>query len=118
MNGVANEPGGTAYAWRILDPMLAMAGKTGTAQVRSISKEERLNGMKSNQSLPWNLREHALFIAFAPVDKPRYACSIVLEHGAVDAHPHVQIVRDTLIFAQQRDILGRRTAYPENTAAL
>jgi penicillin-binding protein 2 len=62
------------------------------------------------------LRDHALFIAFAPVTAPRYAAAIVMEHGAVGAHPHVQMVRDILLFAQQRDILNLRTAYPLNAA--
>ena len=65
MIAVANEPGGTAYAWRIADPAFAMGGKTGTAQVRVISAEERVTGVRNNASLPWKLRDHGLFIAFA-----------------------------------------------------
>ena len=103
MNAVTNEPGGTAYAWRIPKPGFEMAGKTGTAQVRRISKEEHLAGVKKNDELPWNLRDHAHFIAYAPADKPRYALSILLEHGAVTSHPHVQMARDILLFTQQRD---------------
>jgi penicillin-binding protein 2 len=117
MNAVTNEPGGTAFAWRITQPGFEMAGKTGTAQVRKISREEHLAGVKKNESLPWKLRDHALFIAFAPVASPRYAAAIVMEHGAVGAHPHVQMVRDILLFAQQRDILNLRTAYPVTAAA-
>jgi penicillin-binding protein 2 len=117
MNAVANEPGGSAYAWRITQPGFEMAGKTGTAQVRKISKEEHETGVKKNESLPWKLRDHALFIAFAPVTAPRYAAAIVMEHGAVGAHPHVQMVRDILLFAQQRDVLGLRTAYPVSAAS-
>ena len=116
MNGVANEPGGTAFAWRITDPALAMAAKTGTAQVRVISEEERLHGIRSNESLPWKLRDHGLFIGFAPTDKPRYACAVVIEHGGLNAHPQVQLARDALILAQKRDILGRPPAYPVNSA--
>jgi penicillin-binding protein 2 len=93
-----------------------MAGKTGTAQVRVITRQERLTGVRTNESLPWALRDHALFVAYAPVDKPRYACSIVIEHGAVAAHPNVQVARDALLFAQQRDILGRAPAYPVKSA--
>ena len=118
MIAAVNEPGGTGYAWRITDPALAMAGKTGTAQVRVITKEERLRGIRSNESLPWNLRDHGLFIAFAPADKPRYACAVVIEHGGLNAHPQVQLVRDALILAQQRDVLGRPTAYPLTAASL
>lgn len=115
MNAVCNE-GGTAAAWRITEPGLEMAGKTGTAQVRVITKQERASGVRSNGSLPWNLRDHALFIGFAPVAAPRYALSIIMEHGATGAHPHVQMARDILRFAQQRDPLAKRAAYPTNAA--
>jgi len=89
MNATANEPGGTAYAWRITDKSMAMAGKTGTAQVRVITKAERAGGVRRNEGLPWALRDHGLFIGYAPVDKPRYACAVVIEHGGVGAHPQV-----------------------------
>ncbi len=116
MNAVTNEPGGTAYAWRIPNPGFEMAGKTGTAQVRRISKEEHLAGVKKNDELPWNLRDHAHFIAYAPADKPRYALSILLEHGAVTSHPHVQMARDILLFTQQRDPANMTAGYPVNAA--
>jgi penicillin-binding protein 2 len=116
MVATANEPGGTAYAWRITEPAYAMAGKTGTAQVRVITAEERASGIRSNESLPWKLRDHGLFIGFAPADKPRYACAVVLEHGGLNAHPNVQLARDALLLAQKRDILGRRPAYPVTAA--
>ncbi len=118
MNAVCNEPGGTAFAWRIPDAGFEMAGKTGTAQVRRISKEEHESGVRSNSSLPWNLRDHALFIAYAPVIQPRYALSIIMEHGAVGAHPHVQMARDILLLAQKRDPLSLHAAYPTNAAML
>jgi penicillin-binding protein 2 len=117
MNAVTNEPGGTAYGYRIADQGLEMAGKTGTAQVRVITKAERGNGVKKNSSLPWNLRDHGLFIAFAPVAAPRYACACITEHAS-DGHPQVSIVRDVLRFAQQRNVLGLRTDYPVNAAAV
>jgi penicillin-binding protein 2 len=116
LKAATTEPGGTGYPWRITDGQMAMAGKTGTAQVRVITKEERLHGVRSNESLPWTLRDHALFIAYAPIDKPRYACSVIIEHGAVNAHPQVQVARDALLLAQQRDILGRPPAYPVDSA--
>jgi penicillin-binding protein 2 len=115
MDAVCNG-GGTAASWRITEPGMEMAGKTGTAQVRVITKQERLTGVRSNGSLPWNLRDHALFIAYAPVTAPRYALSIIMEHGATGAHPHVQMARDILRFAQQRDPLKLRPAYPLNAA--
>jgi penicillin-binding protein 2 len=116
MIAVANEPGGTAYAWRIPDPAFAMAGKTGTAQVRVISAEERASGIRSNESLPWKLRDHGIFIGFAPTDKPRYACAVLIEHGGLNAHPQVALARDALLLAQKRDILGRLPSYPINSA--
>jgi len=115
MNAVTNEPGGTAYGNRIADAGLEMAGKTGTAQVRVITKAERGSGVKKNSALPWNLRDHGLFIGFAPVAAPRYACACLTEHAS-DGHPQVNIVRDVLRFAQQRNVLGLRTAYPLNAA--
>jgi penicillin-binding protein 2 len=118
LNAVTNEVGGTAFAWRISEPGFEMAGKTGTAQVRRISKEERITGVRKNETLPWNLRDHALFFAYAPVTQPRYACVVVIEHGAVGAHPQVQIARDLLLFAQTRDPLRLKTAYPTRAAAV
>jgi penicillin-binding protein 2 len=97
---------------------MEMAGKTGTAQVRVISREEHYAGVKKNQSLPWKLRDHALFIAYAPVDRPRYACAVLVEHGGLPEHPQVQMARDILTYAQQRDPLKRPTAYPLRAANL
>jgi penicillin-binding protein 2 len=116
MNGVTNTPGGTAFRWRIAEPGMEMAGKTGTAQVRVISREEHYAGVKKNQSLPWKLRDHALFIAYAPVDRPKYACAVLVEHGGLPEHPQVQMARDILTYAQQRDPLKRPTAYPLSAA--
>jgi penicillin-binding protein 2 len=117
MDMVANQPGGTAYRWRIPDPGFEMGGKTGTAQVRVITAAERASGVRRNEDLPWKLRDHSLFIAYAPVNAPRYAAAIVLEHGAVGAHPNVSIIRDILLYAQKRDTLGRATAYPVTQAS-
>ncbi|WP_242146376.1 penicillin-binding protein 2 [Sphingomonas sp. BAUL-RG-20F-R05-02] len=80
MFGVVNG-GGTGGAARMQIPGVAIAGKTGTAQVRRISMAERSTGVLKNASLPFKLRDHALFIGFAPADKPRYAVAVVLEHG-------------------------------------
>lgn len=118
MDAVCNTPGGTAYSWRIAEPGFEMAGKTGTAQVRQITKQERLAGLRKNSQLPWNLREHALFIAYAPLERPRYACAVVIEHGAEPAHYQVQMARDILLFAQKRDPVNLPAAYPVTAAAL
>jgi penicillin-binding protein 2 len=118
LDAVVNEPGGTAFAWRILEAGYEMAGKTGTAQVRRISKEERATGVKKNESLPWNLRDHAWYFAYAPAIQPRYACAVMIEHGAVGAHPQVQMARDILLFAQKRDPSRMKPAYPVRAALL
>ena len=118
MNAVTNEPMGTAFKWRIPDAGYEMAGKTGTAQVRKISEAEHLSGVIKNDRLPWKLRDHALFIAYAPVSNPRYAAAIVQEHGAVESHPHVQMVRDILLYVQQRDPLKRTPGWPVSAASL
>ncbi|GAA0565681.1 penicillin-binding protein 2 [Rhizomicrobium electricum] len=109
------EPGGTAFAWRIAEPGFEMAGKTGTAQVRVITKAERQSGVKSNSQVAWSLRDNGLFVGFAPVVNPRYACACIVEHNS-DPHPQVAATRDILLFAQKRDPLRRPTAYPIRAA--
>ena len=80
LNDATNEPGGTSYRSRILGEN-KMAGKTGTSQVRVISEKEREEGIIKNKDLPWNKRDHGLYVGFGPVDNPRYAVSVVIEHG-------------------------------------
>ena len=80
MYGVVNE-GGTGGAARLLVPGVTLAAKTGTAQVRRITMAERGSGVLKNTALPFKLRDHALFVCFAPADAPRYAAAVVLEHG-------------------------------------
>ena len=58
-----------------------MGGKTGTSQVRIISQQEREEGIIKNKDLPWEERDHGLFIGYGPVDDPLYALSIIIEHG-------------------------------------
>ncbi len=115
MNRVCNEPGGTAYGFRITEPGFEMAGKTGTAQVRVYTREEHLRGITKDSALDWKLRDHGLFIGFAPVVQPRYACVCIVEHGAV-GHPQVLMARDILLFAQKRRTLDLPTAYPLKAA--
>ncbi|WCM28915.1 penicillin-binding protein 2 [Sphingomonas sp. QA11] len=81
MFAVVND-GGTGGASRLQIPGMTISGKTGTAQVRRISMAERRSGVLNNASLPFKMRDHALFICFAPSDKPRYAAAVVLEHNA------------------------------------
>ncbi len=108
MNEVANDPRGTAYRVRIEEPGMEMAAKTGTAQVRRITMSERLAGVRKNEDLPWEQRDHALFIGFAPVQSPRYAVAVVIEHGGGGSKIAGPIARDILIEAQLRDPARRR----------
>ena len=75
-----NEPRGTSYSSRIEDPKYQFAGKTGTSQVKRITKAARELDLKTSE-IPYNERDHALYIAFGPYKNPRYALSVVVEHG-------------------------------------
>ncbi|MEO1292518.1 MAG: penicillin-binding transpeptidase domain-containing protein, partial [Pseudomonadota bacterium] len=99
MDAVVNETRGTAHRARIAERAYAMAGKTGTAQVRRISRAEREAGVRKNEDLPWRLRDHALFVAFAPVEAPRYAVSVVIEHGGSGSKAAAPVARDILLHA-------------------
>ena len=119
MDAVVNEPGGTAYAARIKDPALAMGGKSGTSQVRRITAYEREHGLRKERDVPWQQRDHALFVAFAPVDAPRYVCAAVVEHGGAEggggSAVAAPICRDVLIAIQKRDP-ARHVPHPESVA--
>ena len=77
-----------------------MAGKTGTSQVRRITPEERAAGVISNEDLPLERRDHALFVGYAPLDNPRYAVSVVVEHGGGGSAAAAPVARDILLQAQ------------------
>lgn len=113
MNAVTNIVGGTAYRSRIKEPEFAMAGKTGTAQVRRISKAERDVRVLKNSELPWKLRDHALFVGFAPYDNPRYACAVVVEHGGSGSRAAAPVVRDILLEAQRRESARGESLQPQ-----
>ncbi|MBR6685173.1 MAG: penicillin-binding protein 2 [Alphaproteobacteria bacterium] len=73
--------GGTAAGSAINVNGKKMGGKTGTSQVRSISKKERESGVLTNEQLKWNMRNHGLFVGYAPTDNPRYAVCVIAEHA-------------------------------------
>ncbi|MBO7508952.1 MAG: penicillin-binding protein 2 [Alphaproteobacteria bacterium] len=75
------KPGGTASGSAINVNGAKMGGKTGTSQVRSISKAERASGVLTNEQLQWNLRNHGLFVGYAPTDAPKYAVCVITEHS-------------------------------------
>lgn len=99
MNAVLNGERGSAKSSRIVDDAMAWAGKTGTSQVRNISAAERARGVISNDQLPWNRRDHALFVGFAPYAAPRYAVSVVVEHGGGGSTVAAPIARDIMLRA-------------------
>jgi penicillin-binding protein 2 len=88
---------GTARRSRIADEANRIAGKTGTSQVRNITKAERLQGVFRNEDLPWNRRDHALFVGYAPYDAPRYAVAVVVEHGGGGSKAAAPVARDILM---------------------
>ena len=79
---VVNSKKGTANTAQFDIDGIKMGGKTGTTQVRRITLEERRKGILKDEDLPWRLRNHALFVGYAPQDKPKYAVAVVVEHGS------------------------------------
>lgn len=127
MIGVVNEQRGTARRSRIVSEGMEMAGKTGTSQVRRITAAERAAGVTKNADLPWERRDHALFVAYAPYQAPRYAISVVVEHGGGGSTAAAPIARDVMLQAlysgtppleayprdQRRKIEEQREAMPK-----
>ncbi|MBV8520993.1 MAG: penicillin-binding protein 2 [Acetobacteraceae bacterium] len=102
MWAVVNEGGGTAPIARL--PGAQLAGKTGSSQVHRVSRAAREHGFDSSK-LPWHLRPHALFVAYAPYNAPRYALAVVIEHGNAGAKAAAPVARDIM-----RDTLARDPA--------
>ena len=73
------------------------------ALTRRIRKAERDAGVVKNEDLPWRRRDHALFVGFAPVEAPRYACAVVVEHGGGGSKAAAPIAKDLLLEVQRRD---------------
>jgi penicillin-binding protein 2 len=120
MKAVANDTSGTAYRQSQLglgDVM--MAGKTGTAQVRSYDKVASRN----SASVTWKLKDHNLFIAFAPYDAPRYAMAVIIEHGglggATAAAPRAREVMRTALLKDPeiRARITQQTNMPDASGA-
>ena len=102
MNSVTMTEKGTAKDSRIGIVGQEMGGKTGTAQVKRITRAQREAGIK-NEELPWKHRHHALFVAYAPIKKPKYVCSVVVEHGVSGSSAAAPLARDIMKMAQKRD---------------
>lgn len=99
MADVVNRPGGTAFRWPIPFSGFEMGGKTGTSQVRRITLQQRAAGQTKTHHLPWKYREHGLFVGYAPLQNPRYAVAVLIEHAG-GSGPAVQVARDILLKTQ------------------
>ena len=104
--GATNEPMGTSYRSRLTKEYL-YAGKTGTSQIRRITEEEREQKLKQ-KDLPYERRDHALFIAFAPYKNPRYSISIVIEHGGAGSSGAAPIAKKVIKKLLQRHELRKK----------
>jgi len=105
--GASNEPMGTSYRSRHVKAKYMFAGKTGTSQVKKITVEERELNLK-NKDLPYEQRDHALFIAFAPYKNPRYAISVIIEHGGTGSSVAAPIAKKVLKKVMDRHQLRKK----------
>ena len=96
MDLCVNGPAGTAGRSRLPLENVRMGGKTGTAQVRSLAKNRGI-------AIPWKYRDHGLFVAFAPVEEPRYAISVTVEHGGGGSVAAAPIAKDVMTFLYDKD---------------
>ena len=102
-----NELYGTSYKSRIDNPKYQFAGKTGTAQVKRISMRERELDLKIEQ-IPYKDRDHALFVAYGPYVNPRYALSIIVEHGGSGSRTAAPIAKELFKLIIDRDKLRNK----------
>ena len=103
-----NEVRGTSYSSRIEDPKYQFAGKTGTSQVKRITEEDRELDLKTSE-IPYNDRDHALYIAFGPYNNPRYALSVVVEHGGSGSSTAAPIAKKLFKLIIDRHVLREKT---------
>lgn len=108
MFAVSNNRRGTAFGSRIAADGKELAGKTGTSQVS--------NNRVNNANVPWEQRDHALFVGFAPYDAPKYAVSVVVEHGGGGSKAAAPVARDILLFAMYGGF-PPEDAYPSSARA-
>ncbi|MFM1815018.1 MAG: hypothetical protein RLZ98_1713 [Pseudomonadota bacterium] len=110
MIAVVNEGGGTGHSASFGEGGPLVAGKTGTSQVASISSR------RSNASLPWELRDHAMFVSYFPANAPRFAVATIVEHGGSGGKAAAPLARDVMA-AVLAEGTGRRAAWPSTAAA-
>ncbi|MAL09333.1 MAG: penicillin-binding protein 2 [Maricaulis sp.] len=105
LRAVVHEPGGTSYytLGGLGVDGVEMAGKTGSAQVFRITEAERAAGVRTQDDLPWRLRDHGMFVCYAPADRPRYAVATVVEHGGGGSRAAARPARDILRYLIEND---------------
>lgn len=115
MWAVMNHDKGTAHGARPKgEPVITMAGKTGTAQVRRITRQQRNEGLLEQSEIPWKYRHHALFVGYAPADKPQYVTCVVVEHGASGSASAAPLAGQILQKAIALDVKSRAVALPSS----
>ena len=113
---VTNHQNGTGISSRVVLEGVRIAGKTGTSQVRNITAAEREEGVIANEDLPWERRDHALFVGYAPHENPEVAVAVVVEHGGGGSTAAAPIARD-LLLAGLFDDIPPLEAYPPSQRA-
>ena len=108
MYSSSNAPGGTSYRSRLDDIRFTFAGKTGSSQIKRFTEAQREAEVKQ-ESLKYKDRDHALFIAFAPVKDPKYAISVVVEHGGTGSKAAAPIAKKVIKKVLERHSLRQAT---------
>ena len=106
----SNEPGGTSYRHRMENPKFTFAGKTGSSQIKRFTEEQREAEVKQ-KDLNYKDRDQALFIAFAPYKNPKYAISVVVEHGGSGGSAAAPIAKKVIKKVLERDDLRQEANY-------
>ena len=103
MFNVVNKPGGTAHRSMSVDYLYS--GKTGTSQVKKISLSERESEDFRKKEIEWKNKDHAIFVGYMPSDTPKYAISVVIEHGGSGASTAAPIAKRTFDYINSKKIL-------------
>jgi penicillin-binding protein 2 len=117
MQAVVNHEKGTANSSAITVEGQEMAGKTGTSQVRRISRQQRSEGLVAQEDIPWKFRHHALFVGYAPMKKPDYVVSVVVEHGGSGSAAAAPLAQKILKKAQELDVKNVKISKPSEIKA-
>ncbi|MFC7552505.1 penicillin-binding transpeptidase domain-containing protein [Pseudoroseomonas wenyumeiae] len=115
MWAVVNEPGATGANGKLPASVGVLAGKTGSVQVRRVSREQRERGFRV-ETMPREWRPHALFVAFAPYDNPQYAVSVVVEHGTAGGAAAAPLAREVMVEVLNRFRGGNAPSTPSAEA--